>query len=187
MRIYCKVYGRAFFRFNAVTVGNEQSFLTVHRPDTVRRDTALTVQITFHLRLDTGFSYNVVTRVPEWRKILIRNAGNLTYITDNMAGIKGFRGICPHIFLTRNKSHVMVILLFDLPDELIRNVSCDLNGRTLNECPVICKYLISYPYDPVRFFDRIIVVDVEFPAQIKEENVRIGLNVIIRERNDNAR
>ena len=80
----------------------------------------------------------------------------------------------------------MVILLFELSDKLIRNVGCDLNRGTLNKCPVICKNLISDPNDPVSFFDRVIVVDIEFSTQIKEENVRIGLYVIIRERNDNA-
>ena len=80
----------------------------------------------------------------------------------------------------------MIILFFKFSDELIRDICCDLNRRTLNECPVIGKDLVSDPYDPVRFFDRITVVNVEFTAQIKEEYVRIGLYIIIRESNDNA-
>ena len=49
----------------------------------------------------------------------------------------------PVIFLTGNDAHIVIILLFKDPYEFIRNIACDLNGRTLNECPVICKYLIT--------------------------------------------
>ena len=99
MRIYRKVDSRTFFGSYAVTVRDEQTFFTVHRPNTVWRNAALAVQIPFHLRLDSGFAYDVVTRIPEWRKILICNTGDLTYVTYDMAGIKSFRGIRSRIFL----------------------------------------------------------------------------------------
>ena len=103
-----------------------------------------------------------------------------------MARIKSFGCICPRVFFTGHDTHIVVILLFEDSDKFIRNIRRDLNRRTLDKCPVIGKYLISDPYDPVRFVDRIVVIDIEFTSEIKEEYVRVSLYVIIRERNDNA-
>ena len=81
----------------------------------------------------------------------------------------------------------MVILFFKDPYKLIRNIRRDLDRGTLDECPVVGEDLVSDPDDPVCLVDRIVVIDIEFTSQIKEEYIRIRLNVIIGERNDNAR
>ena len=80
----------------------------------------------------------------------------------------------------------MVILFLKFPDEFIRNIGSYLYRGTLDKCPVVAENLIPDPYDPVCFFYCVVVVDVEFSSEIKEENVRIGLHVIIRKRNDYA-
>ena len=80
----------------------------------------------------------------------------------------------------------MVILFFKDPYKLIRNIRRDLDRGTLDECPVVGEDLISDPDDPVCLVDRIVVIDIEFTSQIKEENLGISLNISVRISNDDA-
>ena len=80
----------------------------------------------------------------------------------------------------------MVIFLGKDLDEVFRDICSDLDRRAFDKSPVIGKYLISDPDDPVGFLDRISVIQIELLPQIKEKDVRISLYIFVGLSNYNA-
>ena len=80
----------------------------------------------------------------------------------------------------------MVILFVEQRDKAVWNIRRDNDRSAFEERPVILEYLISDPYDPVCLIVGIARVQSELLAEIKEEDFRIGLYVIIRKSDDNA-
>ena len=60
-----------------------------------------------------------------------------------MACIKCLGSVITGIFLARDDTHVVIILLFEDPDELIRDVARDLYGRTLDKGVPLIKAQLS--------------------------------------------
>ena len=73
MRIDRKIYRRSRNRINTVILRHKETVLTVFCPNAVRRYSALSVKISFHLGLDARLADDIVARVAEGRKVSIGN------------------------------------------------------------------------------------------------------------------